>query len=413
MNSKWYLVLLLALTCYAKSVSNTVTLGPENQWKYVTKFAVDVGKGNWTMRAKFLKGFGDGNDSVKVTMLIYLDDNWDDTLYIDSCTEKADLAKRDRALRLPTNGEWSAEISGTLSQKVVPHVWYFVLADCKGELETKQRIKLELTLTNSDGSHFSLEERGLTYLYVIVFGVFLATLWSNLVKLIRKFKKTENLETNLVLLNVSIGCNFISIVFEIIHIWVYSYNGRGVVVIDFFSQAFETISYLIITILFLLVASGWTIKYKELPDADVFVPVALLSVFMHLLIVGLGRVTDDTYYKFSDYEGVPGVLLIILRIGMWVWFFINIRQQLSETQGQVASFVLNFSIVASLYFLGVPILAIVSWLFRTYWRQKIITIGSLVIQTGIFFLLTYLFSEKSTYYKVSTMSQGILPGKIQ
>jgi hypothetical protein len=185
------------------------------------------------------------------------------------------------------------------------------------------------------------------------------------------------------------------------------------VVIDFFSQAFETISYLIITILFLLVASGWTIKYKELPDADVFVPVALLSVFMHLLIVGLGRVTDDSYYKFSDYEGVPGILLIILRLGMWVWFFMNIRQQLSETQGQVAGFVFNFSIVASLYFLGVPILAIVSWLFRTYWRQKIITIGNLIIQTGIFFLLTYLFSEKSTYYKVSTMSQGILPGKIQ
>jgi hypothetical protein len=413
MGSGLLLLLSLASFACAKNVSSTITLGPENQWKYITKFALDIGKGKWEMKAKLLKSVDESSDTLNLDVLVYLDDNWEDTIYMDKCEDKNSLARREKTLRIPKNGEWSPDLSGTLSQRSKPHFWYFAVADCKGAFESKQRIKIELTITNSDGSQFSLEERGLINFYILVLVVFLVTLWGNLTRLIRKFKKTEDLETSLVILNLAVGCNFSSIVLEVIHLIVYAYNGRGLVVLDFFSQALEVISSLIVTIMFLLMSSGWSLKYKELPDADTWVPVGLLVMLLHLLIVGLGRITDDAYYKFSDYEGVPGALIVILRICMWGWFVFSIQKVLASTHGQLAGFVVHFSIVVSMYFLSVPGLVLFSWLFVTYWRHTVITIGGLLIQTGVFFLLSFLFSERSTYYKVSTMSSSVLPGKIQ
>lgn len=409
------LLLLLSLCSLSasKTISSTITIGPDTQWKYLSKFALDVGKGNWEIKAKLLKPIDESQNYIRLDLLVYLDSNWEDTLYAESCGEKMKLARREKSIRIPKNGDWSTEMSGTLSQRSMPHYWYFAIADCNEVFESKQRIKVELTITNSDGSQFSLEERGLIYYYAAVLVIFLVTLWGNLTRLIRKFKKTEDLETSLVILNLAVGCNFLSIVLEVIHLLVYSYNGRGVVVLDFFSQALEIISTLIVTILFLLMSSGWSLKYKELPDADTWVPVGLLVMLLHLLIVGLGRITDDAYYKFSDYEGVPGVLIVVLRIGMWAWFIFSIRKVLATTHGQLASFTLHLTIVVSIYFLAIPGLVLFSWLFVTYWRHTVISIGGLMIQTGVFFLLSFLFSERSTYYKVSTMSSSVLPGKIQ
>ena len=72
--------------------------------------------------------------------------------------------------------------------------------------------------------------------------------------------------------------------------------------------------------MFILMANGWTIKTKELPDSDIFIPIGLLILMLHIVVVGLGRITDDSYYKYSDYEGWAGWIIIGFRLGMLVWF---------------------------------------------------------------------------------------------
>jgi hypothetical protein len=113
--------------------------------------------------------------------------------------------------------------------------------------------------------------------------------------------------------------------FKVIHIWIYSVNGYGIPVFDFFSQAFEVLSQLIVSILFILMASGWSIKYKEWPDADIYIPIVLLVVMLNLMVVGLGRITNDSYYKFSDFEGIPGYIVIAIRLLLWGWFYWSIQ----------------------------------------------------------------------------------------
>ena len=50
------------------------------------------------------------------------------------------------------------------------------------------------------------------------------------------------------------------------------------------------------------------------------IPICLFVGFAHVFVVGLGRITDDAYYKFSSYDGVPGIIVILIKIGLWAWF---------------------------------------------------------------------------------------------
>jgi len=271
------------------------------------------------MKAKFLKVLNETYpQNVNLLATVYLDDNWDDVINADDCNEKLKIAKRNKQISIPTNGDWSEQITGAVSQKQSPHVWYFAISDCDNALNDKQRIRVEMHLTNSDGSEFSVERKGLDYFYPMLLFIYLLTLSGNMMRLIRMFRKTDDLETNLVIFNIAIASQFSGIFCQILHYWIYSYNGKGFSVLDFLSQAFELIATMLITIELIIMANGWTIKYKDFPDPDIYIPISLIVIMFNLLIVGLGRITDDSYYKFSDYEGIPGYLLMIIRIGIWI-----------------------------------------------------------------------------------------------
>jgi hypothetical protein len=140
-------LLSLLVSTQAKVATVTVQLNRENPWKYLTKFAISIGKGRWKARAKFVKPVDESSpDDQQATVSVYLDENWEESMYQDSCDKKKDSAKRDRGIRIPLNGEWGPDVEGTLSQKVRPHVWYFTASDCEGNLaDIKPRIKFEFT----------------------------------------------------------------------------------------------------------------------------------------------------------------------------------------------------------------------------------------------------------------------------
>jgi hypothetical protein len=43
----------------------------------------------------------------------------------------------------------------------------------------------------------------------------------------------------------------------------------------------------------------WTINYLELEDYDIYIPLAVLMGIIHMMIIGLSKLTDDAYYKFN------------------------------------------------------------------------------------------------------------------
>ena len=402
----WFLPVL----AYCKVLTSTVTLSESDPWRYITKFAVGIGTGSYSVRAKFLKPQEHFDSTLSLSLAVYLDTAWEDAMSQVTCGSKVRHSKIDKMLSLPSNGEWSDEVSGTLTQRVRPYFWYFALAECNGRIHDSVRIRYEVTLMNADGSHFSLEDQGLEYAYLVAFLVFAVTLSSNVVRLIRRYQKSDSLEGPLLMVNWAVCSQMTSIIFQFGHLWMYSYDGKGLVVLDFLSQAADLVCQLTITVMFILISTGWTIRYKDFPDIEIYVPVAFLIVVMHLLIAGLGRISDDSYYKFSDYEGIAGSLLLVLRLCLFGWFAFSAKQLYSESQGAVASSLWSLSLLASWYFLSLPCLAVISRVIAPYLRNRFLVLGNLTCQVTEFIILTRLLDARSSYYKVSTMSHSVLPG---
>lgn len=406
------IIFLLFASISAKYISTVLSLTPEDPWKYVSKFASNIGTGSWEMKAQFVKAIDTSRqDTSEFQGIIYIDKKWEDALSQKSCKAKEEISKRSLSLSLPLNGEWSNPIRGSMTQNTRTHFWYFAISQC--ELTERQKIRIEMKMINSDDSEFSAEEHGMQYAYPVILLVYLLALSGNILRLVKKFQQTEDLEMNLLVLNVAIGCQYTGILCEVIHIWVYAYNGYGIVVFDVFYQVLEVLSSIIVTILLIIIASGWTLKFKDFPDADIYIPISLFVVILNLMVVGVGRITEDSYNKFSDYEGVPGYFLVTFRVLLWAWFVYLIKDMQKTANAKLMSFLVRFLIMASLYFLALPAVIIFSWVFEPYVRNKVVVVLTNLIQILVFLFLTHLFSEKSLFYKVSTLSQSVLPGKSQ
>jgi hypothetical protein len=228
-------------------------------------------------------------------------------------------------------------------------------------------------------------------------------------RIIVSYEKNDDVPLSMFILNGSILTQFAGILFKIVHLWVFWYNGRGLFFIDIISQALEVISTILISVLFILIASGWTLKYKGFPEADIYIPISMLIIAINLIIVAIGKIGDDAYDKYSDYEGFSGFFIILLRILSWAWFLFLEKQLEKFAAIRLRNFLFNFMICVSFYFLSLPFIVIFSWVFEPWSRKLVIFVLNNLMQIIIFFYTQYLLSEKSEFYQLSTLSKSVLP----
>jgi hypothetical protein len=407
-----WLLLSLALAA-GKLVAPLISFSDTSRWAYVSKFTLLEGRGLWNLKAKVHRPVNDtSTDRSFLFINVYQDDQFEEALQAGDCKAQVKLA-REKRVRVPLNGEWSVAMMGTLNQLKRVHIWYFTVSDCEGSFPERVKLRVEMTMRTRDGSEFSYEDEGLVYIYPIGTGLFALALSASLFKLWRRFKRTEDTDSRQLCLGIAIGMEFCSLLFQSIHLITYSYNGYGVVVLDFFAQTFEAFSQLLVTIVMIMISAGWTLRYREFPDADTYVPIILGTVVLHLVLIGVGKVSDDAHYKSTDFEGTVGWLIIAARLLLWLWFLWNIRSLQATVKGKMNDFVVSFSLFSSLYFLALPGAVLLSFLYPPYQRNTVLAVTMIFIQMVSFWLLNELFSDKSTYFKVSTASEGVLPGKIR
>ena len=104
-----------------------------------------------------------------------------------------------------------------------------------------------------------------------------------------------------------------------------------------------------------MIASGWTIKYKDPPDIDIYAPISLLVAILNVFIIGISRAFDDSHYKYTAYEGVPGFCFVLLRVLLWVWFIYLVKELQKGANENIVKFLYSFVVVVSVYFLIFPV----------------------------------------------------------
>mmetsp|Transcript_28309 Transcript_28309/g.13107 ORF Transcript_28309/g.13107 Transcript_28309/m.13107 type:complete len:144 (+) Transcript_28309:220-651(+) len=142
-------------------------------------------------------------------------------------------------------------------------------------------------------------------------------------------------------------------------------------------------------------AHGWTIRYRELPDVDTLIPIGMLVFMLHLVVVGLGRITDDSAYKYSDYEGIAGYVLIGMRLVLFVWFCVASYKTYTFLKAQTKVFMSSFVMACSIYLLSMPVLVCITSFVAPYARHKVSVSANIFIQTIALLTLSFIFSRKS------------------
>jgi hypothetical protein len=97
------------------------------------------------------------------------------------------------------------------------------------------------------------------------------------------------------------------------------------------------------------------------------------------MVAIVSMVVEETYYTFSDFDGAPGYLIIVMRLFMWLWFILSIFFNFEEKIGPVSEFVTHLMIMGSVYILSMPTVIAFSWLFTDYFRNKLVVAGSILI----------------------------------
>ena len=391
----------------SKQLSTTITLSPSEPWKYLTKFSMISGRGSFKLRAQLVAPRPEDSAPVQLVSNIFMDRNWYEVLQESNCTDKYRGASTHYTLDLPSSGAWSREISGFLSQKYKPRFWYFTFSSC--QIKDKAKIRVEISLKNSNESEFSAEDMGLEYAHIFILVIYFFFLSRNMLRIVVSVEKNDDVPLSMFILNGSILTQFAGILFKIVHLWVFWYNGKGVLFIDIISQALEVVSSILVSVLFILIASGWTLKYKGFPEADIYIPISMLIIAINLIVIAIGKISDDAYDKYSDYEGLSGFFIILLRILSWVWFLMLEKELEKSAAARLRNFLFNFLICVSCYFLSLPFIVVVSWMFEPWSRKLVIFVLNNLAQVGIFFYTQHLLSEKSEFYQISTLSKSVLP----
>lgn len=86
------LIIIIALLCFIQSKFVSFQLHSNyfrnnNKWKYITKYGMGIGEGQYKIRAKFINTPSNKQikDLVKVNISIHLDNNWDNVLKASDC----------------------------------------------------------------------------------------------------------------------------------------------------------------------------------------------------------------------------------------------------------------------------------------------------------------------------------------
>lgn len=331
--------------------------------------------------------------------------------------------------------EWS--FKWRINHATRTHGWFVVVADCALEQYNTRVSPMDYTLKliNPGNTHLPADEYGLPKMYLLV-TIFMTIYAVSLgYKMYKQHKTQKTIHLIVFLICFCFALQYTSVVYELIHLYVYKYNGKGVYYCDFFSEIFEGLSQTLIALILICLASGWTLvdfeNDKSKANSIGFLlrnPSRLLEGFnIVILFIGcfviinfvlqiLNKGYDDDFQKFHDFESPPGKILVLMRfvLGLLFVYSFHVTIKFQENRGgeKLLAFLKRLRLLGGLWFLCFPLLVFVASFFAHYHRHRVVSTGMLTLQNSILCVLGYQFiSDSSTYFKLSTLADsGVLPG---
>jgi hypothetical protein len=453
------LLLILPVTIEARKTSGSFVLSGVNSEYVLGSFALSAYARGWIDITLASKDMYDHERSLKLHF--FLDNDWSKFKKAQTCSDRIKLARQTMDIsfeyvRKPTD-QWKAMVATHIDQtkEKRPHYWYFVIADCSLEYQYRDGSipKLDFTLQiwndisgqrekqknltslnkRSQLTHLSADQTGSKVIHYITMFLsgFLALSLGFLI--FYRMVETQSVHLALFIVMAAAGCDSSSSFCEIVHLRAYEHNGYGWYFMDAMSAHLEAMCDSLVAILLLAIASGWTLPSDMVPASAVQTTwmqsltqglrnpisalvkfdragiLALSIVLVHLILAQWGRIYNDDFDSYHDFEHFPGRVLMGFRIVLGLMLVGAALQTKSSCPHSLAHFYTFLAVVGTLWFQGLPIVTwVCGWAMPYYLRHPAITTYGAVCQTVALLLLAWLVTahSNSSFHRLSRMQQG-------
>ncbi|XP_018579615.1 integral membrane protein GPR180 [Anoplophora glabripennis] len=175
------------------------------------------------------------------------------------------------------------------------------------------------------------------------------------------------------LFTASLLLDFIALCLILIHNLKYALDGQGYPKIALTGDIFDILSRTSFMLLLLLLAKGWAVTRLELTWKPLVFAIWLCYGIVHILLYVWNLTEVDIIEDIDEYQTWPGWLIIVFRSLIMVWFLYELRTTMFyEHNTQKLNFLLHFGASSLVWFIYLPILALIALHVSALWRFKLL-----------------------------------------
>lgn len=217
--------------------------------------------------------------------------------------------------------------------------------------------------------HFSYDKQNILEQCLIFFTIYIFLVP---IQIIGQKKQKHTLPK---LFTLSIMLEFISICLILFHLIKFASDGRGNETLKVSGDVFDILSRTSFMLILLLLAKGWAVTRLEISTASW---IALIFIWISYLILNfvlyVWNMTEiDVASDIDEFQTWPGFLVLISRSFIMAWFLFELRTTMKyEHSTKKLNFLLHFGASSLVWFIYLPIIAVVSIKVSVFWRYKLL-----------------------------------------
>nr|CAG4651714.1 EOG090X03T7 [Triops cancriformis] len=153
----------------------------------------------------------------------------------------------------------------------------------------------------------------------------------------------------------------------------FAFDGEGVATVAIVGDILDILAQTLFMLLLLVLAKGWAITKNELTWKPVVFSVWALYGVVHVILYVWDRTEVDVIEDIDVYQTWPGWLILILRTLIMAWFLLCLRNTMEyEHNRNKLDFFLHFGASSLVWFIYLPIVALVALQVSALWRKKLL-----------------------------------------
>ncbi|KAF7487702.1 hypothetical protein SSS_10838 [Sarcoptes scabiei] len=215
---------------------------------------------------------------------------------------------------------------------------------------------------------FSYEHENLWILLILNIGYLILLAIQALILIRRKIRKFYYI------LSISLFIRSLSFLLICFHAILFALNGIGISTLNSIAEIAQIISIDLLCLFLLIIAKGWCFN-KPTKFSRTILPIlitlhTIISILLQFWIEKTVNILED----IDQYHTIPGWISLCLRIILMFWFIYELRHTMMvEQDSDRLKFYLRFGAGILVWFVHLPLVAIVAIHVDLMWRCKIIS----------------------------------------